>query len=590
MGNDLSAFIRGIPVIDVHEHHMPDSLHDREVGLLQLLEESYCEWTRRRPYPLPSEPPTELRASAKGRGTWGDIAGYVEGSGTNAFVRNMTRALSELYGPEGGALDERGWEALDEAIRRRHADPAWAGTVLARAGVETVITDPYRDPLLDARRALGEGYRSVLRINALALGWHPEARDHNGNSAHELLARCGLRPGSFDDYLEALAALLDAMPGRHQVGLKNALAYDRALQFDDLDVEAARRAWGVRRPAEHERKAFGDVVVDRLCRLAGERDIPVQMHLGTGLMRGSSPLAAAGLIERHPRTRFLLMHLAYPWSGELFGLAFVHRNVWIDLTWSWLLSPTRFRHSFAEAVDVLPDESRMMLGGDAWHVEESYGAIGAARALIAEVLGEGVAEGRFGRRDAERLAVKILHDNAAGFFGLKARLGSPGSSAPGTWGRSRSARSRPARPGRGTRTGRSSRNPCAAWRTAPGWPGCGRWPRSPSGCRRCPAARSRAGSRAARPARCRSRSSPAPGRRPGSRSPWTRRSAGRRRSRRGRLPRRPARSRPSWWRSRPAPAGPAGAPRPPCPTHARFVIEFLLSILPTSIVAGAAER
>jgi predicted TIM-barrel fold metal-dependent hydrolase len=158
--------------------------------------------------------------------------------------------------------------------------------------------------------------------------------------------------------------------------------------------------------------------VDRLCRLAGERDIPFQMHLGSALIRGSRPLTAAGLIERHPRTRFLLMHLGYPWSGELLGMAFVYRNIWIDLTWSWILSPTRFREAFPEAVEVLPDESRMMLGGDTWHAEEAYGAITDVRRLVAESLDAMVKGGAFRCRDAERLALKVLHHNAEAFFGL----------------------------------------------------------------------------------------------------------------------------------------------------------------------------
>jgi hypothetical protein len=112
------------------------------------------------------------------------------------------------------------------------------------------------------------------------------------------------------------------------------------------------------------------------------------------------------------------MHLAWPWSGELLGMAFVYRNIWLDLTWSWLLSPTRFRQAFREAVEVLPDESRMMLGGDSWHPEEAYGAIRGARRLIGEALQDMVREGSFGRKDAERLAVKVLHDNAQAFFRL----------------------------------------------------------------------------------------------------------------------------------------------------------------------------
>jgi predicted TIM-barrel fold metal-dependent hydrolase len=129
-------------------------------------------------------------------------------------------------------------------------------------------------------------------------------------------------------------------------------------------------------------------------------------------------LNAAGLIERHPRTRFLLMHLGWPWSGELLGMAFVYRNIWLDLTWSWLLSPTRFTNAFHEAIESLPDESRMMLGGDTWHAEEAYGAISGARRLITEALERKVEEGYFKARDAERLAVKILRENAKAFFAL----------------------------------------------------------------------------------------------------------------------------------------------------------------------------
>jgi hypothetical protein len=327
-------------------------------------------------------------------------------------------AISELYGLGCDGITQENWTDLDARIRNKHADPKWPGAVLDLAGVATAISDPYTDPLLDVRQALGERYVSVFRINCLAFGWSAESRDHNGNSAWEMLARLGMQPRTFDDYLETLPGVLDRLAGLHKVGLKNALAYDRSVNFDSLDMELARSAWGKPSPSPAEKKAFGDVVVDRLCRLAGERDIPFQMHLGTGLIRGSRPLEAAGLIERNPRTRFLLMHLAYPWSTELLGMAFVYRNIWIDLTWSWLLSPGAFPGHLREAIDILPDESRMMLGGDTWHAEEAYGAIGQARHLIAETLESCVRQRQFRYQDAERLSRKILRDNARAFFRL----------------------------------------------------------------------------------------------------------------------------------------------------------------------------
>lgn len=265
-----------IPVFDVHEHHMPEVLGNQDVGLLALLWQSYAGWTQARPYPLPSEEPFEDPMFAgDGKGSWEDVAKFVEHSGSNSFIRNMIQTLSDLYDLGDDGITPQNWEKLDAKIRRRHSDDAWHDEVLDRAGINRVITDPFNDPMMDAREALG---------------------------------------------------------------------------------------------------------------------------------------------ERHPKTRFLLMHLAYPWSRDLLGLAFVYRNIWLDLTWSALLSPTYFKQSLHEAIEVLPDESRMMIGGDNWHVEETYGTIQLTRRLIAEVLQEKVDSSYFKPGDARRLARKILSENASRFF------------------------------------------------------------------------------------------------------------------------------------------------------------------------------
>jgi uncharacterized protein len=112
------------------------------------------------------------------------------------------------------------------------------------------------------------------------------------------------------------------------------------------------------------------------------------------------------------------MHLAYPWSRDLLGLALVYRNIWLDLTWAPLLSPSHFKLALHEAIEILPDESRMMLGGDNWHAEETYGALTLARRLIGEVLEEKLGAGYFRHGDAERLGAKILRETALRFFRL----------------------------------------------------------------------------------------------------------------------------------------------------------------------------
>lgn len=419
MPSSLTDYVAQLPIIDVHEHHMPETFLGQEVGLLTLFRQSYAGWTQQRPYPLPSEPPmSEFMEPENGETTWDDIAAYVEASGSNQFVRSLVHGLDDLYQLGGDGITRDNWQALDQSIRDNHRDSEWPHRVMRRAGVTRIITDPFSAPMQNAAETLGGHYQSVLRINALALGWQPDHPDHNGNCAADMAKAVAHPCDSFDDYCGLLEVLVDTLSQRNQVGLKNALAYDRDIQFDPPNESLAREAWRNAEASDEAKKAFGDFVVDRLCALAGERDLPVQMHLGSAIIQYSHPMKTQGLIERHPNTRFLLMHLAYPWSTDLLGMAFVHRNIWIDLTWSFLLSGSHFKRAFHEAIEILPDESRMMFGGDNWHAEESYSTFRTARKLIAEVLEEKVASGYFHESDARRLAEKIFHRNAVEFFGL----------------------------------------------------------------------------------------------------------------------------------------------------------------------------
>ncbi|MDA7618601.1 MAG: amidohydrolase family protein [Verrucomicrobiota bacterium] len=406
------------PIVDVHEHHIPTIFLSNRVHLLDLFRHSYAAWTLRRPYPLPSEHEREDSSEPVMESFgWEHLSPYLDQRGSNSFVRNLSRGILAIHGVEDAKEIHQGnWEALNARVIQSHLQKGFQANILKRANITRVITDDYTDPLLDARTCFGSGYYSVMRINAFALGWHPDSKDHNGNSAMQLLDRAGLHPETFEDYLEALGFLTRQMKNRGQLALKNALAYDRSISFSAPNLDLARRAWGKRNPAETEKLAFGDYIADHFCKLAAEIDVPIQMHLGTALIRGSHPMHVAGLVERNPGTRFLLMHLAYPWSRDLLAMAFVYRNIWIDLTWSWLLSPSHFESALHEAIEILPDEGRMMLGGDNWHIEETFGTMQTFRQLLLKTFHEKVVSGYFSERDALRLGHRILHENAQSFF------------------------------------------------------------------------------------------------------------------------------------------------------------------------------
>src|SRR6266850_5612470 len=97
----LRDFIAGIGIVDVHEHHIPEILLNPQVNLVQLFQQSYAGWTQARPYPLPSETrASDAMLAGSGPTTWEVLAPFVENSGSNSFVRNLVRGITELYGTE----------------------------------------------------------------------------------------------------------------------------------------------------------------------------------------------------------------------------------------------------------------------------------------------------------------------------------------------------------------------------------------------------------------------------------------------------------------------------------------------------------
>src|ERR1051325_7103752 len=123
MPNTIHDSIAQIPIVDGHEHHIPEILLNRDVNLLQIFQQSYAGWTQARPYPLPSESRDEdPMLSATPPTTWEALAPYLENSGSNSFVRNLVAALSDIYELGDGEITRENWWALDAAIRERHQD------------------------------------------------------------------------------------------------------------------------------------------------------------------------------------------------------------------------------------------------------------------------------------------------------------------------------------------------------------------------------------------------------------------------------------------------------------------------------------
>jgi hypothetical protein len=95
-------------------------------------------------------------------------------------------------------------------------------------------------------------------------------------------------------------------------------------------------------------------------------------------------------------------------------------NVYIDMCWTHIISPSGARHMLHEYLDTIPSNKVFGFGGDNRWAEQSYGHSLIARENIIRVLEERVAGGDLDERQAIEIGRRLLHDNAAEIFTRKA--------------------------------------------------------------------------------------------------------------------------------------------------------------------------
>jgi uncharacterized protein len=234
--------------------------------------------------------------------------------------------------------------------------------------------------------------------------------------------------GSLDDLIKALQVTFKKGKQDGMVGIKSPLAYTRKIAYPLPSVEEARAAFAKlledKPPSSAGLLPLQNYMMNQVAQLAGEADLPFQIH--TGLQTGfgnrvitdSNPTHLISLIRAHPQTKFVIFHGSYPYGSELSTLAKNYPNVYIDMCWLHIISPTVARRYLAEWIETVPANKIMAFGGDYMYVEGAYAHAKMARENVAWVLAEKVLSGYMSEADAVDLAKKILRNNAIALYKL----------------------------------------------------------------------------------------------------------------------------------------------------------------------------
>ena len=82
-----------------------------------------------------------------------------------------------------------------------------------------------------------------------------------------------------------------------------------------------------------------DYVVDEIVRFAADEDLVVCVHTAYwGDFRMLDPAHMIPVLQRHPKTRFDIYHLGYPYVRDALMLGKGFSNVWLNLCWTHIIS------------------------------------------------------------------------------------------------------------------------------------------------------------------------------------------------------------------------------------------------------------
>lgn len=225
-----------------------------------------------------------------------------------------------------------------------------------------------------------------------------------------------------------LATLRQAMENVFQqyasaaIAIKSQHAYNRTLLWRErTDREAALAlAAYLHDPAacsEEDRLCLGDWCLARGVELGIEHDLPFKIHTGYYAGYGRMPterIAAgqmSGLLRRYPAARFVLMHIAYPYSDELVALAKQYPNVYVDLCWAWSIDPFSSAHFVRQFIHTVPANKLFGFGGDTSWPAGALSHAYQTRRWLTRTLQAEVNEELMSEAEAINLATRFMRTN-----------------------------------------------------------------------------------------------------------------------------------------------------------------------------------
>lgn len=349
---------------------------------------------------------------------WELLKPYYKAMRSTGYGRVPLIAARDLYGVSD--INKSTIEELTAKMREANKPGLYQHVLKEKAKIDLSIQD------MGHQKFDQKFYRHVERFSQFAL-------ISSGSEIKDFGAQHNLEINNMKDYLQLLRKVFVAGVNSGMVGVKTGAAYVRILKFENVSKEKGEAVFTAllnNLPVSSEDiKAVQDYLMHRMLDLVDEFDLPMQIH--TGLLAGngnvitnSNPTHLTNLFFEYPDIDFILFHASYPYGGELGTLAKNFPNVFIDMCWAYVISPSFSERYLHEWIETVPANKIMGFGGDYSFVEAVYAHSVMARQIIAKVLIEKVRTRYLTENEAIDIAKMFLRENALRIFKLEGKKNS----------------------------------------------------------------------------------------------------------------------------------------------------------------------
>ena len=217
--------------------------------------------------------------------------------------------------------------------------------------------------------------------------------------------------------------------GKYAVAVKSSQAYSREIDYQRLPAEKVDDLFNKKLQNQSLSQTEKNVLEDHLfwyaVDKAAEYDLPVKIHTGYYATHNQLPLKR---ISQNPAdaeemcraaqkgTKFIFMHVGYPYYEEMIALAKNNEKAYMDMCWSWIINPIAAKDFLKKYLVSAPNNKILTFGGDYSWVESVLGHAVLTRRGIALALSELVEEGWLNIDEALVLVDSIMHQNARDIF------------------------------------------------------------------------------------------------------------------------------------------------------------------------------